>query len=73
MTHADLVFPHCLLDYVGQIQQSQGIGDGSSAFAYPFRNFFMGEAKLDREALVGGCSFQRVEVSPLYVFNQRYQ
>ena len=72
VSHVDFFLLECHLYLCRQLEQSEIVGDGCSAFSYSFRNFFLGHAFILQEMLICQCNLYGVEVLALDVLYERH-
>ena len=71
MTSRDGAINHGFLYCSRRLQQPHNIGNRRATLADPVGNFGMGEAKFLNQRLISRAFFNRVEIGPLYIFDQR--
>ena len=70
MSHVDAFFLQCHLHLGGQSEQTQMVGNSSTALAYTFRDFILCHAFCVEQVLVCQRYLDGVQVFTLYVLNQ---
>lgn len=71
VTGRDFFVPQVVLDFGGQFEEPEGVGDGGAAFANLLRGFVLSEIKLLDKLLQSGCFFDGIQVFALEVFDER--
>src|SRR5262245_15372345 len=72
MAHAQAVLSHQLLDFAGQFEEANQVGDGSSFFSRTLSDFLMAQVILRREAIEGVSDFDGREIFALDVLDQSH-
>ena len=72
MAHVDGLVAQAQLNFGGQLQQSQKVGNGGSLFADTFAQTFLGEVILVDKFLERECNLYCVEVLALDVLDESH-
>ncbi len=70
MAGAEAVFPKPLLDFGGEPEQPEHIGDGRAVLSDPAGDLFLGHSKLENKLVVGLSFLNRVQVFALQIFDE---
>jgi hypothetical protein len=68
--HREAPFRDEELDFFGQLQQTDDVGDRRSVLACPAANFLLRKPQIAAQSLKGVRCFNRVQVLALYIFDQ---
>ena len=72
MSHIDFFLLECHLHLCRQLQESEIVGNGSTAFAHTLGNFFLGHSLVFQKMFVCKCNLYGVEVLALDILHERH-
>ena len=70
MAGAEAIFPKPLLDFGGEPEQPEHVGDGRAVLSDPAGDLFLGHSELDNKLVIGLRFFNRVQVFALQIFDE---
>jgi hypothetical protein len=70
VAHGEPFIENVFLDFCGELQEAEQVGDSGSVLTHPLGDVVLGELEFVLEAAIGHGFFNAVEIPPLDVFNE---